>query len=366
MPRSQALFRTAVSALGMLTALALQAPMSGCSAPYDSHTDDCALGGDYREVRPRKGDPYYLVNYSFTVDMERYTGKGRLSAEPVDQGCRAFYMARDQKNNSLESTTTWHPGRTLNEKVSPWLQVLLVLSLLPLGVFAYTFLLPKVWAESTSLPVDAQGSAAVPNKERTPGDPVPQEDRGRKALIAFVAILAAGIGLDLASLAWHRIKHPDAAKRIAGSLPAPQKKPDPEEAPIIGSGSAKPGPALDSTAMIAVTPQDDLRRIGAESKARETLLEVRQKLSAFIGQNKGRPPRDIMSFFRHMGSLPSVSLPPYHPQTTGIANLKSLDDPKTADTGGWGYVYNPKSPDFGAFFINCTHTDMKGTAWDSY
>ncbi|MBI4676932.1 MAG: hypothetical protein HY748_05060 [Elusimicrobia bacterium] len=46
--------------------------------------------------------------------------------------------------------------------------------------------------------------------------------------------------------------------------------------------------------------------------------------------------------------------------------MTSLLDGSAADTGRWGYVSEPRGRDFGAFFINCTHTDSRGSAWDSY
>ncbi len=36
------------------------------------------------------------------------------------------------------------------------------------------------------------------------------------------------------------------------------------------------------------------------------------------------------------------------------------------DNGRWGYVFEPSSLDVGHLWIQCTHTDMKGTIWSHY
>jgi len=36
------------------------------------------------------------------------------------------------------------------------------------------------------------------------------------------------------------------------------------------------------------------------------------------------------------------------------------------DTGGWGYVNDPKSRSFGAVFIDCSHRDEKGRPWSDF
>ncbi|MBU2572681.1 MAG: hypothetical protein KKH28_01205 [Elusimicrobia bacterium] len=39
---------------------------------------------------------------------------------------------------------------------------------------------------------------------------------------------------------------------------------------------------------------------------------------------------------------------------------------QTTDTGGWGYVNDPKSRDFGTVFIDCAHRDEKGRWWSEF
>lgn len=44
-----------------------------------------------------------------------------------------------------------------------------------------------------------------------------------------------------------------------------------------------------------------------------------------------------------------------------FASVKDADD-----SGGWGYVSDPRSPDYCAFFVNCTHENIrKGVPWNT-
>ncbi len=36
------------------------------------------------------------------------------------------------------------------------------------------------------------------------------------------------------------------------------------------------------------------------------------------------------------------------------------------DTGGWAYVSDPKSPDFGLLYIDCSHKDEKSRFWSEF
>jgi hypothetical protein len=37
-----------------------------------------------------------------------------------------------------------------------------------------------------------------------------------------------------------------------------------------------------------------------------------------------------------------------------------------SQTGGWMYDNDPNDTYYGSLWINCTHTDRKGTRWDAY
>ena len=44
----------------------------------------------------------------------------------------------------------------------------------------------------------------------------------------------------------------------------------------------------------------------------------------------------------------------------------AIDASKLKDTGGWGYVSDPKAPCWGQVFVDCTHKDAKDVAWPTY
>ena len=43
-----------------------------------------------------------------------------------------------------------------------------------------------------------------------------------------------------------------------------------------------------------------------------------------------------------------------------------IDAGKIKDTGGWGYVADPKAPCWGMIFVDCSHKDTKGKLWPEY
>lgn len=43
-----------------------------------------------------------------------------------------------------------------------------------------------------------------------------------------------------------------------------------------------------------------------------------------------------------------------------------IDHTKIKDTGGWGYVTDPKARCWGAVFVDCNHKDTKGKFWPEY
>jgi uncharacterized RDD family membrane protein YckC len=105
---------------------------------------------------------------------------------------------------------------------------------------------------------------------------------------------------------------------------------------------------------------------GSESD-KDNLRALRSALSAYRDENHGSYPADLQELVpKRLVAVPPARTPPYHPDSRVVHYFKSLDDNSAADTGGWGYVNNPRDKDFGNLFINCTHTDARGKSWDSY
>ena len=77
--------------------------------------------------------------------------------------------------------------------------------------------------------------------------------------------------------------------------------------------------------------------------------------------SKGRPPAGIGELIKS-GSLeaaPELKLRGH----LAVSAIRSASGPAVMDTGGWAYINDPKSAEYGAFFIDCSHTDEKGRYW---
>ncbi|MFA6434128.1 MAG: hypothetical protein WCW52_05480 [Elusimicrobiales bacterium] len=76
---------------------------------------------------------------------------------------------------------------------------------------------------------------------------------------------------------------------------------------------------------------------------------------------KGRPPSGIGELISsgNLEAAPELKLR-MHRTSSKVRNASVLT---VADTGGWAYVNDPKSPDYGTFFIDCSHTDEKDRYW---
>ncbi|MBI5883931.1 MAG: hypothetical protein HZB91_12605 [Elusimicrobia bacterium] len=366
MARQQTRSRVFAAAGGLLGCAGLLLSLSGCEAPYDSSTEECFLSDRYAEVKQRNGTSYFQVEYSFNVDGRRVSGSGRLEAEPTTRECRAYYMARNPKNNSLGPSVAWHLGRAINEAIPPWLQVILVLAGLPLGVFAFVYWLPKIWAQSSAFPVEPPGAGGAPAGIAAAGPaPDPAQPKSHKtAFIALAGLLGLALAVDLTLFLAHKVRNPS-VQRTMPAAKTTQGEPEDDAAP---PGAPLPGPAPkapDPSSLILGSPEGDGREV-QEGRTRDALRKIRADLQEYRLKHLGKPPADLAAFFTKYAVPPAAELPYYHPVSAAIHSLASLADNSAADTGGWAYVSNPRDKDFGAFLINCSHTDSRGSAWDSY
>ncbi|MFA6003105.1 MAG: hypothetical protein WC881_03465 [Elusimicrobiota bacterium] len=102
---------------------------------------------------------------------------------------------------------------------------------------------------------------------------------------------------------------------------------------------------------------------------RGALGTMRSALSVYYGDMAGRYPDQLDSLLKdrkYLDSIPDIWVCPdqnLHPATHEVVLRSSL---VPQDSGKIGYVNGPGGPDRGAVFIDCTHTDSKGTAWAAY
>lgn len=105
-----------------------------------------------------------------------------------------------------------------------------------------------------------------------------------------------------------------------------------------------------------------------EASTKNNLLTLRDGASVYYGE-AGAYPRDDLAVLalnaRYVSRIPTAKTPGHHPHSeavhAGASGAAAVDD-----GGGWAYVNNADSAEFGRIWVNCTHTDMKGLAWSSY
>ncbi|MCX5785414.1 MAG: hypothetical protein NTX59_06980 [Elusimicrobia bacterium] len=64
----------------------------------------------------------------------------------------------------------------------------------------------------------------------------------------------------------------------------------------------------------------------------------------------------------NLEAVPDLKLKRHFKSST----VKNVPYYKITDSGSWAYVNDPKSPDFGLVFIDCSHADEKGRAWSEF
>lgn len=107
----------------------------------------------------------------------------------------------------------------------------------------------------------------------------------------------------------------------------------------------------------------------SEGMTRGNLRAIHSALRTYYEDTKGKYPTDDLSSLtidgKYLSSVPKAKPSPHHPYSNAVS---VGSDPSSAitDTGGWAYVNDPKSPLWGSFFVNCTHTDSRGKVWSSY
>ena len=101
-----------------------------------------------------------------------------------------------------------------------------------------------------------------------------------------------------------------------------------------------------------------------EKATKGNLGAIRSALSIYYGDKNGSYPADISVLTaggKYLQGMPAAYTPPYHPDSAAIHYGAQPDD-----TGGWLYNNDIHSANYGTVLVNCTHTDRKGTAWNSY
>jgi prepilin-type N-terminal cleavage/methylation domain-containing protein len=120
-------------------------------------------------------------------------------------------------------------------------------------------------------------------------------------------------------------------------------------------------------AAIAIPKFADLIRKSTEGSTKGNLGSLRSALGIYYGDMEGQYPGNLLALTtngKYLASIPFSRAPNYHAATQSeqIFSVSSV----FSDFGGWIYDDLASDPNVGQVWINCTHTDTKGTTWSSY
>ncbi|TBR17829.1 hypothetical protein EPO15_16090 [bacterium] len=120
-------------------------------------------------------------------------------------------------------------------------------------------------------------------------------------------------------------------------------------------------------AAIAIPKFAELIRKSNEGATKGNLGSIRSALSILYEDQEGSYPYHpvvLTADGKYLKSLPRAKTPNFHPDSDKVslvASAAGLDD-----AGGWAYLADPESKAYGTIFVNCTHTDTKGSVWSAY
>ena len=116
-----------------------------------------------------------------------------------------------------------------------------------------------------------------------------------------------------------------------------------------------------------------------EGATKGNLGVLRSSLAIYYGDAEGQYPANLEALIhpKYLSEIPKTKLAdhkesnawtPYGAEVcTGSTEYgKEIDVTKLKDTGGWGYVVDPKAKCWGSLFVDCTHADSKGKLWPQY
>ena len=121
-------------------------------------------------------------------------------------------------------------------------------------------------------------------------------------------------------------------------------------------------------AAIAIPKFAELIRKSGEGATKGNLGAIRSALSIYYGDMEGQWPSDPVSLTisgKYLQAIPPGKTPNYHADSSAVA-LSNFTLGVT-EAGGW--IYDGVAPidsNYGQIFVNCTHSDSKGSTWVSY
>lgn len=136
--------------------------------------------------------------------------------------------------------------------------------------------------------------------------------------------------------------------------------------------------AVASMSFLGVGKYGELMKKSGEGATKGNLGMMRSGSAIYYGDAEGSYPATLDAFVpKYFPAIPKTKLS-QHMATdvwtaygaevcTGSDQYgQEIDASKIKDTGGWGYVSDPKAKCWGQIFVDCSHADSKGKPWPSY
>jgi prepilin-type N-terminal cleavage/methylation domain-containing protein len=120
-------------------------------------------------------------------------------------------------------------------------------------------------------------------------------------------------------------------------------------------------------AAIAIPKFAELIRKSSEGATKGNLGAIRSALSIYYGDMEGvypASPAGMTLAGKYIATIPAAKTPNYHADSSGNTFGSTVNPPN--DAGGWVYDNLAGDSYYGSNFVNCSHTDTKGSQWETY
>ncbi len=120
-------------------------------------------------------------------------------------------------------------------------------------------------------------------------------------------------------------------------------------------------------ASIAIPKFADLIRKSQEGASKGNLGAFRGAMSIYYADMDGQHPADPIALTvagKYLTAIPQAKTPNYH--SDGSAVLLGSMGVGPTDVSGWIFDSVPSDFYYGQVWVNCTHTDTKGSVWSAY
>ena len=117
-------------------------------------------------------------------------------------------------------------------------------------------------------------------------------------------------------------------------------------------------------AAIAIPKFANLIRKSNEGASKGNLGSIRGALSIYYGDLEGQYPTDMQSLTiagKYLTAIPQAKAPNYHSDGSAVTAQTQSND-----GAGWSYNNTTNDANMGTVWVNCTHTDTKGSTWTTY